>query len=64
MFKKQLTHNYERYNIAKETIEKMPIKYLLSSVMITEDDLETELKNNSEKLKNLIMLMARDVTRE
>ena len=64
MFKKQLAHSCERYNIAKETIEKMPIKNLLSSVMIAENELEKEIKENSEKFRNLVLLLAKNVTRE
>ena len=52
MFKKQVTHCYERFNIAKDVISKMPIKNLLSSVMISEDSLEEELKNNPEKFND------------
>ena len=41
----------------------MPIKSLLSSVMISEDNLENEIKENSDKFKKLAMIMSRDVTR-
>lgn len=63
MFKKQVNHCYERFNIAKDVISKMPIKNLLSSVMISEDSLEEELKNNSQKIHKVALLMAKDVTR-
>ena len=63
MFRKQVEHSCERYNIAKETISKLPIKSLFSSVMLCEEDLETELKENSEKIRKLAYLMSKDVTR-